>query len=76
MKPLKTFWQLKSRQDRYLPAGKAVANIYPQAEDSRSTSKLATTIVKLCYEAKKFDYLNEKLVLLAKRRGQLKMVPQ
>jgi 26S proteasome regulatory subunit N5 len=45
-----------------------------QAEDSRSTSKLATAIVKICWESKKFDYLNEKIVLLAKRRGQLKMV--
>lgn len=44
------------------------------AEDTRSTSKVATTIIKLCMEAKQWDLLSEKLVQLSKRRGQLKMV--
>jgi len=43
-----------------------------QAEDSPSTSKICVEIVKLCYEARNFDLLNEKLVLISKRRGQLR----
>ncbi|EFA85935.1 26S proteasome non-ATPase regulatory subunit 12 [Heterostelium album PN500] len=41
-----------------------------QVEDATSTSKIAVEIIKLCYEAKKLDLVNEKLVLLSKRRGQ------
>lgn len=44
------------------------------AEDTRATSRVATTIIKFCYEAKQWDLLNEKLVQLSKRRGQLKTV--
>jgi len=44
------------------------------AEDTRATSKIATTIIRLCFEAKQWDLLNEKLVQLSKRRGQLKTV--
>lgn len=44
------------------------------AEDTRATSRVATTIVKFCFEAKQWDLLNEKLVQLSKRRGQLKTV--
>ncbi|KAK5584173.1 hypothetical protein RB653_005781 [Dictyostelium firmibasis] len=43
-----------------------------QAEDSPSTSKIAVEIIKLCYEAGRLDLLNEKLVLISKRRGQLR----
>eukprot|EP01133_Synstelium_polycarpum_P012974 gene12974-15249_t len=41
-----------------------------QAEDATSTSKIAVEIVKLCYEDKRLDLINEKLILLSKRRGQ------
>lgn len=47
-----------------------------QAEDHPSTSKLAIAIVKLCYEAKDYKLLNQNLVLLSKRRGQLRSVVQ
>lgn len=44
------------------------------AEDTRATSRVAIAIIKLCFEAKRWDLLNEKLVQLSKRRGQLKTV--
>ncbi|KYR01580.1 26S proteasome non-ATPase regulatory subunit 12 [Tieghemostelium lacteum] len=45
-----------------------------QAEDSPSTSRIAVEIVRLCYQDQKYELLNEKLVLLSKRRGQLRAV--
>eukprot|EP01114_Cavostelium_apophysatum_P018743 TRINITY_DN586_c0_g1_i7.p1 TRINITY_DN586_c0_g1~~TRINITY_DN586_c0_g1_i7.p1 ORF type:complete len:448 (-),score=150.40 TRINITY_DN586_c0_g1_i7:29-1372(-) len=47
-----------------------------QAEDYHSTTKLAKTIVRLCFEAKDWNMLNEKLHILTKRRGQLRTVVQ
>jgi 26S proteasome regulatory subunit N5 len=42
--------------------------------DAPSTGKILSTIVELCYETKDFKALNENIVLLSKRRGQLKQV--
>lgn len=39
-----------------------------------STSRILVAIVQLCYEAKDFDVLNENIMLLSKRRSQLKQV--
>ena len=39
-----------------------------------STARILVALVKICYEAKKWDLLNENIVLLTKRRGQLKQV--
>jgi hypothetical protein len=36
------------------------------------TTELATAMVSLCYEAKNWEKLNEIIVLLSKRRAQLK----
>jgi len=47
-----------------------------QGEDYHSTTKLAKEIVRLCFEAKDWKLLNEKLHILAKRRGQLRTVVQ
>ena len=44
------------------------------AEDTRATSRVATNIIRFCFDAKQWDLLNEKLVQLSKRRGQLKTV--
>jgi len=44
------------------------------AEDTRATSRVATAIVRIAYEAKQWEVLNEKLVQISKRRGQLKTV--
>jgi len=46
------------------------------AADMHSTSKLLVAIVKMCYEQKDYPALNENIVLLTKRRGQLKQVSQ
>lgn len=40
--------------------------------DALSTGRILVAIVKLCFEAKKFDLLNENIVQLTKKRGQLK----
>ncbi|CAG0902441.1 unnamed protein product [Darwinula stevensoni] len=40
--------------------------------DMHSTSRVLVTIVQLCFEAKKYELLNEQIVLLSKRRSQLK----
>lgn len=60
----------------------AIENLYVlekqtrQAEDIPSTRKLAVAIVRICFQAKKFDVLNENLVVLSKRRGQFRPVIQ
>ncbi|XP_020367063.1 26S proteasome non-ATPase regulatory subunit 12 [Rhincodon typus] len=42
------------------------------ASDMTSTSRILVAIVKMCYDAKDWDALNENIVLLSKRRSQLK----
>lgn len=42
------------------------------ASDAHSTSRLLTTIVRLCFEQRNFEALNENIHLLTKRRSQLK----
>ncbi|XP_067935609.1 26S proteasome non-ATPase regulatory subunit 12-like [Watersipora subatra] len=42
------------------------------AADMHSTAKLLVAVVRLCYEAKDYTALNENIILLTKRRGQLK----
>lgn len=39
-----------------------------------STSRILVGIVQICYEAKDWDALNENIMLLSKRRSQLKQV--
>jgi 26S proteasome regulatory subunit N5 len=42
--------------------------------DAVATGKILVEIIDLCFEKKDFKALNENLVLLSKRRGQLKQV--
>ncbi|XP_041076259.1 26S proteasome non-ATPase regulatory subunit 12-like [Polyodon spathula] len=42
------------------------------ASDMISTSRILVAIVQMCYEAKDWDALNENVMLLSKRRSQLK----
>ncbi|XP_037349240.1 26S proteasome non-ATPase regulatory subunit 12-like [Talpa occidentalis] len=44
------------------------------ASDMVSTSRILVAVVKMCYEAKEWDLLNENIMLLSKRRSQLKQV--
>ena len=44
------------------------------AEDVAGAKKAAIDILKLCFEARAWSMLNEQIVLLVKRRGQLKQV--
>lgn len=39
-----------------------------------STSRILVAVVQMCYEAKDWDALNENIMLLTKRRSQLKQV--
>lgn len=45
-----------------------------QAGDVAGMRKAAIDIVELCFEARAWTTLNEQIVLLSKRRGQLKQV--
>uniref|UniRef100_A0A669E7C9 26S proteasome non-ATPase regulatory subunit 12 n=1 Tax=Oreochromis niloticus TaxID=8128 RepID=A0A669E7C9_ORENI len=42
------------------------------ASDMVSTSRILVAVVQMCYEAKDWDALNENIMLLTKRRSQLK----
>lgn len=44
------------------------------AGDVAGTKNAVIEIVKLCYEARAWKTLNDQIVLLSKRRGQLKQV--
>lgn len=58
--------------------GKAIENLLTlekqtrQAGDAVSTGRILETVVELCHELKDFKALKENIVLLSKRRGQLK----
>jgi hypothetical protein len=45
-----------------------------QAGDAFATSKVAVAMVKLCHEVGDLKQLNAYILILAKRRGQLKQV--
>ncbi|XP_060186664.1 26S proteasome non-ATPase regulatory subunit 12 homolog A-like [Lycium barbarum] len=47
-----------------------------QAGDVAGTRKAATDIIQLCFDARAWNTLNEQIVLLSKRRGQLKQAVQ
>lgn len=44
------------------------------AGDVAGTKKAATDILQLCFEARAWKTLNDQIVVLSKRRGQLKQV--
>lgn len=55
----------------------ALLNVEKQmrlAGDVVGTRKAAMDIVELCYQAKAWKTLNDQIILLSKRRGQLKQV--
>jgi 26S proteasome regulatory subunit N5 len=60
----------------------AIENLYGyekqtrHAEDQLSTSRIAIHIVRLCFEARRYDLLNQNLQVLSKRRGQMRTVIQ
>ena len=43
-----------------------------QAGDALATSKIAVAIVRLCWERRDLKALNAQILIIAKRRGQLK----
>ena len=55
----------------------ALLNVEKQirlAGDVAGTKKAVTDILQLCFEAKAWKTLNDQIILLSKRRGQLKQV--
>jgi 26S proteasome regulatory subunit N5 len=62
--------QLESSIDRLLNEEKQMR----LAENVAGTRKAATEILKLCFEAKDWKLLNEQILNLSKKRGQLKQV--
>jgi 26S proteasome regulatory subunit N5 len=44
-----------------------------KGSDMASTSRVLVAIVQLCYNAKEWALLNEHIVMLTKRRSQLKL---
>ncbi|ESP03883.1 hypothetical protein LOTGIDRAFT_212047 [Lottia gigantea] len=42
------------------------------ASDTHSTGRILVAAIKLCFEAKNWDALNENIVILTKKRGQIK----
>jgi len=48
--------------------------LYLQGADAISTGRILETIVRMCFEAGRYDLLNENVIQLTKKRGQLKQV--
>ena len=46
--------------------------IFFKGADLASTSRLLVTIIKICFEQKEWELLNEHVLILTKRRNQLK----
>lgn len=47
-----------------------------QAADQKSTTRIATTVSQLAYDARDYTQLNANISLLSKKHGQLKSVIQ
>lgn len=47
---------------------------FAQATDTISTGRVLKAVVQLCFDAEDWEGLNEYIVLLSKRRAQLKTV--
>jgi hypothetical protein len=45
-----------------------------KAADQASTGRILVQVVKLCYESREWKLLNEHVILLSKKHGQLKAV--
>ena len=53
------------------------STVFPaQSADAASTKRVLVAIVQLCYDTQDWEALNENIMILTKRRGQLKMAIQ
>lgn len=52
----------------------SVFTSFMQASDTISTGHVLKAVVQLCFDAQDWDGLNEHIILLSKRRSQLKTV--
>ena len=71
----KSFLLLKSIHDKYaLDHGSVtcLADFFPQASDLASTSRLLVAIITISKDSGDWGLLNEQILLLSKKHGQLK----
>lgn len=71
------FGKLQEAQRNLDAEIEALLNVEKQirlAGDVAGTKKAVTDILQLCFEARAWKTLNDQIVLLSKRRGQLKQV--
>lgn len=60
---------------RNVSRGEIVLNIcFLKGADMQSTSRLLVAIIRLCFDQREWELLNEHILLLTKRRNQLKQV--
>jgi hypothetical protein len=58
--------------DAVVEVGGRVVGLFPQQGDAIATKKVCVAVVQVCFAAAKWRELNEHIVLLSKRRSQLK----
>ncbi|XP_022692679.1 26S proteasome non-ATPase regulatory subunit 12-like [Varroa jacobsoni] len=74
--PLTESLALQGKLDEALDQLLALEKQTRTGADTHSTSRILVHIVKLCFQAKKLDKLNEMIVILSKRRSQMKQAIQ
>lgn len=60
----------------YLLSHCAISLFMLQASDGPSTKRVLVAIVQMCFDTEDWESLNENIMVLTKRRGQLKMAIQ
>ncbi|XP_045448880.1 26S proteasome non-ATPase regulatory subunit 12 [Melitaea cinxia] len=70
--PLWKSWALSGRVQEAIDQLLALEKQTRTGADMASTARILVTIVQICFEAKNWSALNDHIVLLSKRRSQLK----
>lgn len=68
------FWCWSLMKCQLFPQPPTPKQFSIKASDMVSTSRILVAVVQMCYAAKDWDALNENIMLLSKRRSQLKQV--
>ncbi|CAK1547135.1 unnamed protein product [Leptosia nina] len=71
--PLWKSWAASGRVQEAIDQLLALEKQTRTVADMASTARILVTIVQICYEAKNWTALNDHIVLLSKRRSQLKL---
>ncbi|XP_030036703.2 26S proteasome non-ATPase regulatory subunit 12 [Manduca sexta] len=70
--PMWKSWAAKGRVQEAIDQLLALEKQTRTGADMASTARILVTVVQICYEAKNWSALNDHIVLLSKRRSQLK----